>query len=178
MKSRSESGTALVGVFREQRPRLWGFLVRNLEDRAIAEDLMQEAFLRVWDHRTELASASEDDEREAARRYLWRVTRNLAIDEIRSRVRRRAHEESQPPPPLPSRPDREVEYADCLRTVREAAAHLSNRRVRECIELWMAGESLADIAEKSGLGLGQVRGLLQRGKAEIVLRATNRLRAG
>ena len=167
----------MVGVFREQRPRLWGFLVRNLEDRATAEDLMQEAFLRVWDHRAEIASASEADEREAARRYLWRVTRNLVIDEIRSRVRRRDREE-EPPPGSASRPDREVEHADCLRAVRETAARLPNRRVRECMELWMSGESLADIAEKSGLGLGQVRGLLQRGKAEVVLRATTRLRVG
>ena len=77
----------LVEVFREQRPGLWGFLCRA--DAGAAEDLLQETFLRAWDHRARLAGRSAEEERESARRYLWRIVRNLTIDEIRMKQRRR-----------------------------------------------------------------------------------------
>ena len=63
----------LLRVFRAQSPRLWGFLLRNLADPETAEDLMQEAFMRVWDHREELAAELKTGDRDAVRRYLWRV---------------------------------------------------------------------------------------------------------
>jgi RNA polymerase sigma-70 factor (ECF subfamily) len=170
--------TLLLRVFRAQSPRLWGFLLRNLADPETAEDLMQEAFVRVWDHRQELTAELAAGDRDAVRRYLWRVARNLAIDEIRTRARRRQHRDRPHSIGKEQRPDFEVEHADALQAVRETVERLPSRRTRRCLQLWMEGKGLTEIAESMGLGLGQVRGLLQRGKAEIVLRATDRLRAG
>ena len=136
--------------------------------------------MRVWDHRQELTAELQSGDRDAVRRYLWRVGRNLAIDEIRARARRRRNIDGphaiDAEPRANERPDRQVEHADALQAVRETVARLPNSRTRRCVQLWIDGMNSADIAKSMGLGLGQVRGLLQRGKAEVVLRATDRLR--
>ena len=170
----------LVETFHQQRSRLYGFLTRSLGAGEAIEDLLQEVFLRSWDHREDLEGGGRD----GVRKYLWRVARNLVIDEIRTRVRQRSRgEEAQDLEQLGALPDRHnpgpakrVQHEDCLRVVRETVGQLSNQRARQCLELWMRGSNLADIAGELGLQIGQVRGLLQRGKAEVLLRAGDRLR--
>ena len=180
------SEAALLRVFREQRPRLWGFFVRSCGSQETAEDLLQETFLRAWDHRAELAMAAEQGDRDALRRYLWRVARNLMIDEIRGNVRQRErgpHQtlhaaEREMPVRDAHNPDpaERVEHADCLLVLRDTVSRLTNRRTRRCLQLWLGGKTVTEIASATRLDVGQVRGLLQRGKAEVILRATNRLR--
>lgn len=56
---------------------------RMVGDREEAKDLVQLAFLRVWQHR------SRFDDRWSANTWLYRITTNLAIDCIRARETRR-----------------------------------------------------------------------------------------
>lgn len=174
----------LVAVFREQRPRLWGFLLRGAGSEHAAEDLLQEAFLRLWDHRERIATEVNPGDREGMRRYLWRAARNLMIDEIRFRQRRKAVEPagfhaSVDPPESAVAPDHHVvvEHEDCLRVVRETVGRLKNTRARRCLQGWLEGREMTRIAEDAGLSVGQVRGLLQRARSEVILRAGNRLRS-
>jgi RNA polymerase sigma-70 factor (ECF subfamily) len=165
-----------LDAFREQRTRLWGFTMRSLGNAETAEDLLQETFLRAWDHRKQLEG---DPDAGAARRFLWRITRNLVIDEIRMRVRSRVHEsDAVSPDESPSvnpGPAADVEHADCVRAVRETVDRLTNRRTRRCLQLWLEGRSIAEIAKEAGIAVGQVRGRIQRGKAMVIERAGNRL---
>ena len=162
----------LAAVFRDQRSRLWGYLMRGLGQAETAEDMLQETFLRAWDHRESLRGSGGV---EATRRFLWRIARNLMIDEIRVRTRRRGREREIGDPPANPGAAGEIEHADCLRVVREAAKTLPNPRARQCMQLWLEGRTLTEISTELGLALGQVRGLLQRGKAEVVQRAGDRL---
>lgn len=61
-------------------PKLLGVVVRIVRDRAIAEDVLQEVYLRVWQ---QAASYSPD----AARPMTWliAIARNRAIDIVRQR---------------------------------------------------------------------------------------------
>jgi len=183
MTSRSSTtDQTLLDVYRSQRPSLWEFFVRGAGDRTLAEDLLQETFLRTWDHRAALAR--DADAEIAARQYIWRVARNLMIDEIRARRRWRARDggavgEAGGPdePAAKSRgPADIVEFEDSLRVVRSAAARLPKGRLRRCVQLWLAGRDLPSIAEELKLDLGSVRGLLQRGKADVVRRSAGQLR--
>lgn len=166
----------LVEVFREQRPRLWAFLRRGAG--SAAEDLLQETFLRAWDHRSRLAGESRGEEREGARRFIWRVARNLVIDEIRAKQRSREAprtvEAEKVPAPGHERP---VMISDALRAIRETVETLPNARARDCIRLWLKGEDNRAIARAMSLGIDQVRGLLQRGKSELIRRASAKLSA-
>jgi len=175
---------SLVRVFREQRPRLWGFLLRGAGNEHAAEDLLQEVFLRLWDHRERIATEVNPGDREGMRRYLWRAARNLMIDEIRFRQRRKVVEPagvhaSGDPPEAAVAPDHHgvVEHEDSLRVVRETVGRLKNARARRCLQGWLEGREMTQIADDAGLSVGQVRGLLQRARSEVILRAGNRLRS-
>ncbi len=74
-------------------------------------------------------------------------------------------------------PARQVEHEDCLRVLRDTVGRLSNQRARRSLELWLEGRDLPGIAGELGLAIDQVRGLLQRGKAEVIMRAMDLLRA-
>ena len=181
----------LVAVIEEQRPGLRGFFVRGSGERAFAEDLLQETVLRVWGHRESLSADSADDNvRESARRYVWRVARNLMIDEFRCRRRQRVRvgmlagsgdDEAVAVPsihsPAPAGPEEAIEREDCLRIIREAVDHLENERVRQCLQLWLEGVDVEEIASQHNQTAGQVRGLLQRGRAEIIRQASERFGA-
>jgi len=78
---------------------LFRYARRLVDDSGLSEDLVQEAFVRLWERRDRLESA-------ALRGYLYRTVHNLAVDELR---RRRLHRTwtalaprgAAPPPPTP-----------------------------------------------------------------------------
>lgn len=58
--------------------RLFGLALRILKRRDAAEDVLQDAFVRVWLH-----AARYDPDRGAPMPWLWRILRNAAIDRLR-----------------------------------------------------------------------------------------------
>lgn len=62
---------------------LFAFVLRYVEDREQARDVVQETLLRAWRHLGELDSARGD-----ARSYLFTVARNLVTDQWRAAQRR------------------------------------------------------------------------------------------
>ena len=58
--------------------RLFGLALRMLKRRDVAEDVLQDAFIRIWQH-----AARYDPDRGAPMPWLWRILRNAAIDRLR-----------------------------------------------------------------------------------------------
>lgn len=76
------SHAAFEALFERHGGSVYGFLARRLPDRALAEDLYQEAFLRL--HR---ARHSYDDRR-PFRAWLFAIVHNLLNDALRDHARR------------------------------------------------------------------------------------------
>lgn len=74
-----DDAAAVAFVRRFQGP-VFGLAVSITRDRALAEDIAQEAFLRAW-----RAAPNFDPSRGSALTWLLTITRNLAIDAIRAR---------------------------------------------------------------------------------------------
>jgi RNA polymerase sigma-70 factor (ECF subfamily) len=73
----TDAATAFV---RRYQARVYGLAYSIVGSSAIAEEVAQEAFLRVWRH-----AAAYDARRSQATTWLLTITRNLAIDTIRLR---------------------------------------------------------------------------------------------
>ena len=71
-----EAGTAFV---RRYQRRVFGLARSIVDDRALAEDLTQEAFVRAWRH-----ASSYDPRRGSVQSWLLAITRNVALDARRS----------------------------------------------------------------------------------------------
>ena len=75
----SDDEAAVAFVRRFQGP-VFGLAISVTHDRALAQDVAQEAFLRAW-----RAASSYDSRRGSVLTWLLTITRNLAIDAIRAR---------------------------------------------------------------------------------------------
>jgi RNA polymerase sigma-70 factor (ECF subfamily) len=146
---------AFERLYRATARRLWNYLRRMTGDAALAEDVMQESYLRLL--RAE-ASPASDDERAA---LLYRIATNVALDEWRRR-RRQARGLSRAAPERPvATPDGPGED---LGRLLEALAP----RARAL--LWLAyveGWTHAEIAPALGLRPLSVRVLLFRARREL-----------
>jgi RNA polymerase sigma-70 factor (ECF subfamily) len=75
-----ESGEAMRALYRTYGGELYGFAVNALGDRGLAEEIVQEVFLRAWRH-----ADSYDPARAGVRTWLYQIARHAIID-----ARRRA----------------------------------------------------------------------------------------
>jgi RNA polymerase sigma-70 factor (ECF subfamily) len=75
---------AFEAIVRRHRSALWNFLLRHVGDRARAEDLLQDALLRA------VRASGEWQDRAKVTTWLFTIARNLAVDEARRAVHRRA----------------------------------------------------------------------------------------
>ena len=140
-------------AFRLHYPSLYRFALRFSGDPDTAEDLVQEAFVRLLDQ--ELPD-------EEVRPWLFVVTGNLARDDSRKRTRRRRLLEANPPEA--KRPDPPVLSADRAERVEAVRAVLATLSDRDRILLLMREEGFryAEIAEAIGVKQTSVGALAAR----------------
>lgn len=136
--------------------------VRVLNDHELAEDVVQEAFLKVWTN-----ASSFDASRGSLRSWLLTAVRNRAIDQLRGRPGRARQEiglavvEDLPAQGAGSDPWREVSLAIQRDAVREALARLPDDQ-RTVVELaYFDGYSQKEIAERARVPVTTVKGRMR-----------------
>jgi RNA polymerase sigma factor (sigma-70 family) len=156
---------ALGDLYRACAAQAFGYLVRLVRDRSVAEDLLQDAFVRVARRLDTLREPG------AARAYLFRAATNLAIDRVRSLRRRRdASLDAAPEPSAAPASDGAVaaEARDDVGCMRFALETLEPRDRAALLLRFVHGFRLADV--------GDAIGLTDRGAARVVEHALARLR--
>lgn len=136
---------------------VFSIVLAMVRDGAVAEDLVQDTFLRVWNRSHEFEGGPEH-----LGRWVVTIARNRAIDYLRSvafRMERRAFElDVHEHPSLSKDMEREVVNADHARIIRSALSRL-NPVQKKVIEMaYYEGLSQAQIAERLGQPLGTVKG--------------------
>jgi RNA polymerase sigma-70 factor (ECF subfamily) len=165
-------------LFRELYPRLVPLAERLLGDRAEAEDVVQEAFLRLARSRSHLLERPD----EVVGAWLRRVVLNLGINRLRDRRRADARLlratrldtalDPERDPGDDDSPSHALLRAEARDEVRAVLAGLPARQ-RACLLLRHAGHSYAEIAATLGIAIGSVGVYLARG--ERAFRAAYRL---
>jgi RNA polymerase sigma-70 factor (ECF subfamily) len=125
--------TGAAGAYEDLLDRHWAALVRYaaaiVRSGDAAQDIAQEAFVRLWASRAH-AGSPQNAEREVA--YLYRTVRNLSLNERRWRRVRALWLERQPADGAQAPAVEDEEAVDAR--VRRAVAELPRRR-REVFEL-------------------------------------------
>ena len=157
---------------------VYSLVLRVVRDGAIAEDLVQETFLRVWNR-----VHSFDAEKGSLGPWLLAIARNRAIDYLRSsagRERKAVELDETDHAPLYGGMEADILISDQVRRVKAAMEKLAPN-YRTVMELaYFEGLSQSEMAEQMGQPLGTiktwVRTALQSLRDELGVAASHELR--
>ena len=76
-KIRTGDAIAYEALFRTYYPRLCRFVLKMVQSKSIAEEIVQEIFLKIWEHRATWTSQYP------IRIYLYRAAKNLSLNHLK-----------------------------------------------------------------------------------------------
>lgn len=171
---RAGDAQAFADLYRRWAGPLQRFLERMVRERATAEELVQESFLRVHDARARY----EADARFST--WLFRIARNLALNELDRSRNRALHlstdasapgdDEARPSLTLVAGGAGVDELADARRERKRLEGELEALPERQRTALWLAaveGHSYAEIAEILETSPQSVKALVHRARARL-----------
>ncbi len=148
----AESPEALMQQLHDEHAAaLWGYCLRLTGyDRARAEDVVQETLLRAWRHFPAL-----DEAQGSVRAWLFRVARNIVIDEWRTK-RSQSEVTVANVPDGGGEPDR-TDQVLLSWVVGDALTRLSEEHRAVLLECYYRGQTVAEASRHLGVPEGTVK---------------------
>lgn len=155
---------ALHQLYRQEGARLLGVVMRIVKDRGMAEDIVHDACLNIWQR-----ADSFDPERGSARTWIFSIARHLALNAIRQRERE-IRVDINDPGELAD----DDTYQQSLSTTAEAFDWQTGQQMDECLQqleterrncvlhAYVDGLSHAEISAHTGAPLGTVKAWIKR----------------
>lgn len=126
---------------------LYGFAVRSLGDAGLAEEAVQETFLRAW-----RAGERFDPQIGSLRTWLFAILRNVVIDLGRARAARPGVAEGGIEPAVEP-----FDEALLAWQIEEAMRRIGEQHRRVLVETYYRGRPYAEVAEELGVPEGTVK---------------------
>jgi len=159
-----EGDVARLGeLFERHERRLYNFCLRLTRDRAVAEDLVQEVFVRMLKYRHTFRSEAEFTP------WMFAMARNAAVDQFRARPRLEVQEDPEAPEPAAplEHPIEEMEKKERSELLQAALQRLP-REKRELLLLARFGEMKYEaIGELLGVSVGAIKVRVHRALKEL-----------
>lgn len=150
---------ALHQLYEQDSSRLLGVALRITRNKALAEDIVHDAFIKIWH-----GAHSFDPLRGSARGWVFSVTRHLALDVVRSAGRDVPLEDQYEPL---AEPAQSIEFAARSGQIHQCLERLDPTR-RTCIlHAYVDGYSHSEIAQKLSTPLGTVKAWIKRSLAAL-----------
>ncbi|WP_083003006.1 sigma-70 family RNA polymerase sigma factor [Halomonas sp. GT] len=155
---------ALHQLYRQEGARLLGVVIRIVKDRGMAEDIVHDACLNIWQR-----ADSFDPERGSARTWIFSIARHLALNAIRQRDREIRVDVNDP-----GELADDDTYQQSLSTTVEAFDWQTGQQMDECLQqleterrncvlhAYVDGLSHAEISAHTGAPLGTVKAWIKR----------------
>jgi RNA polymerase sigma-70 factor (ECF subfamily) len=145
-----DSDTAVRAAVQAHSGELFGFALRALGDQGLAEEVVQETFVRAW-----RAGRRFDPDIASLRTWLFAILRNVIVDAARARTVR---------PGVAPAVDVAVadNIDDLMRSwvVEEALHRLSDEHRRAVVEVYYHGRSAVDVGADLGVPAATIRSRL------------------
>ncbi|WP_227396925.1 RNA polymerase sigma factor [Jeotgalibacillus aurantiacus] len=158
VRLRQNDKEALAQLYDRYEKLVYSFAYRMTKDRTLAEETVQEVFVKLW--RT---NAEYDESKGKFSSWLLTITRNKALDLIRKSAAKPTveFEERDSLKETAETPDDILEEKTKNQAVRKAVARLKEEQ-RTIIELfYFKGLTQDAIAQQTGLPLGTVKGRIR-----------------
>jgi RNA polymerase sigma-70 factor, ECF subfamily len=126
---------------------LYGFAVRSLGDSGLAEEAVQETFLRAW-----RAGERFDPQIGSLRTWLFAILRNVVIDLGRARAARPTVSDGGVEPAVEPFEDALLAWQ-----IEEAMRRIGDDHRRVLVETYFRGRPYAEVAEELGVPEGTVK---------------------
>lgn len=155
-------------------PRVFAMATRMLGDRAEAEDVTQDAMLKLW----RIARDWQDTGAKPSS-WVFQVAANMCRDILRARGRRPVVQSDPDHDPADDSPGGEERLQSNARAeaLRAALATLPDRQRMAIVLRHMEGQSNPEIAEVLGVSVEAVESLTARGKRSLAAALANQKEA-
>jgi RNA polymerase sigma factor (sigma-70 family) len=151
----------VLSVLVDNHRAFLAFLQKRTGDRAVAEDVLQEAFTKV------MTTASELRDEEAATAWFYRMLRNALVDHYRrAAARSKTHESAAREIEEAVEPDAETRNAVC-QCVARLAGTLKPELEKAIQRVDIDGAAIATFAEEAGITPNNARVRLFRARAAL-----------
>lgn len=166
---------AMAVLYDRYAQAIYSLALRVVRQPGVAEEVVQETLVRVW-----RAAPTYEGGPAGFEAWLFRIARNLCIDQLRrQRVRPEIDEPMQPEAqdenPLDTLADTATDVAEAVWTrlrrvqIREALAALPSEQRRALELAYFEGLSHREIAERLGEPLGTIKTRLRLGLQKLAL---------
>lgn len=156
---------AFERLVRQFQPHVWRFLRHLLGDAALAEDVTQETFLRLYQRLPTFAGRSKFST------WVFRVARNAGVDALRAARRHDRLLAALPPPPPGPPPEARVEAM-------AAVASLSPKLREALLVIEVLGLSYREAGQVLGMPVGTVKSRVFQARERLAAWRTEGGRAG
>jgi len=140
-------------------PKLYGVVLRIVRRREVADDVLQDVYVKIWDqaHRFEPAKGS-------AIAWLATIARNRALDDVRARGRMPLEPEDAAAAVADDRPSALalLEAAQDVGRLRHCLDGLEPERKSLVLAAYIDGASREELAERVGAPVGTIKTWLHR----------------
>jgi RNA polymerase sigma-70 factor (ECF subfamily) len=152
---------AFAALYRETSPKLFAVSLRIVRERQLAEEVLQDSFVAIWNHASDYARAKS-----APTTWMAAIVRNRSLDVLR----RGAHEVEDVDEALASTlvdasaaPARDAERAAQEHSIRECLGELEADQRQSIALAFFHGLSHSELARHLGKPLGTVKTHVRRG---------------
>lgn len=144
---------------------LFGFAFKALDDRQLAEDVVQETFVRAW-----RSPRGFEPDQGSLRTWLFAIARNSVVDAMRRRRVREGPGSSSWDAVSESAPafDAVDQLLDRIQ-LDEALERLSPQHREAVVEVYFGGRTCAELGEESGVPASTMRSRLHYGVRSLRL---------
>ncbi|MFT6320949.1 MAG: RNA polymerase sigma-70 factor (ECF subfamily) [Granulosicoccus sp.] len=148
-------------IYDQYAPALYGVVVRIVQSEEIAQDVMQDAFVKIWKKGT-----TYDSTKGTLFTWLLNITRNTAIDKIRSAGFRKSEKNQNIDNHLHNKISNRGTNPDEI-GVKELLNNLDDK-YRDIIDMiYFRGFTQKEVSEELGIPLGTVKTRLRIGLREL-----------